>query len=92
MLDLKNIFHKEQRHKYEGLYHFPRSPWRSEDKSAISGPGTKWELEDTAIKRSFVYALSLNMSKTGMLFQYNRIVHIVNITLGANQYTPFLII
>lgn len=88
MVGLKNLFHEKQRHKYEGLSHFPRSSWRSEDKSAVSGPDNKWESDDTAIKCSFVYALRLNM----MLFQYNRIVHMVNITLGANQNTPFLII
>lgn len=88
VVGLKNLFHEKQRHKYEGLSHFPRSSWRSEDKSAVSGPDNKWEPDDTAIKCSFVYALRLNM----MLFQYNRIVHMVNITLGANQNTPFLII
>lgn len=88
VLGLKNLFHEKQRHKYEGLSHFPRSSWRPDDKSAVSGPDTKWETDDTAIKHSFVYALRLNT----MLFQYIRIVHIVNITMGANQNTPFLVI
>lgn len=65
VLGLKSLFHEKkiQRHKYEGLSHFPRSSWRPKDKSAVSAPENKGEPDDTAIKRSFVYALRLNMSK-----------------------------
>lgn len=63
VLGFTNLFHENQRHKHEGLSHIPRSSWRFEDKSAVSGPDNEWEPDDTAIKRSFVYALCLNLSK-----------------------------